>query len=134
MMFDYHLEHIMSFTAKVRHELEVIGQLPEGLRANGYIIDGEVTGPKVSGRLRPVGGDWLTVRTDGSWCWMYERPSKPTTALWSISPTAALWTWVTTAIRTFRRAGRQRAEPLSVLHRDSIRLTPTTFGSTAYIA
>ena len=64
-MFDYHLEHIMSFTAKVRDELEIIGQLPEGLRANGYIIDGEVTGPKVSGRLRPVGGDWLTVRTDG---------------------------------------------------------------------
>ena len=35
------------------------------MRANGYIIDGDVTGPKVSGRLRPVGGDWLTVRTDG---------------------------------------------------------------------
>jgi len=51
-MFDYHLEHILSFTAKVGGTLEVIGELPEGLRANGYIVDGEVTGPKVAGKLR----------------------------------------------------------------------------------
>jgi hypothetical protein len=41
-MFEYRLEHVMSYTAKVRDELEIIGQLPEGLRANGYIIDGFV--------------------------------------------------------------------------------------------
>ena len=64
-MFDYHLEHILSFTAKVGGTLEVIGELPEGLRANGYIVDGEVTGSKVAGKLRLVGGDWLTVRRDG---------------------------------------------------------------------
>ena len=30
-----------------------------------YILGGEVTGPRVSGNLRPVGGDWLTIRKDG---------------------------------------------------------------------
>jgi len=63
-MFEYHLEHIMSYTVKIS-EPEVIGPVPEGLRVNGYILGGEVTGPRVSGKLRPVGGDWLTVRKDG---------------------------------------------------------------------
>lgn len=30
-----------------------------------YATGGEVNGPKVYGKLRPVGGDWLTVRPDG---------------------------------------------------------------------
>jgi Protein of unknown function (DUF3237) len=60
-MFEYRLEHIMSFTVKIA-EPEVIGPVPEGLRINGYISGGEVTGPRVS---RAVGGDWLTVRKDG---------------------------------------------------------------------
>ena len=56
-MFEYRLEHIMSYTVKIA-EPEVIGPVPEGLRVNGYILGGEVTGPRVSGKLRPVGGDW----------------------------------------------------------------------------
>jgi len=63
-MFEYRLEHIMSYTVKIV-EPEVIGPVPEGLRVNGYILGGEVTGPRVSGKLRPVGGDWLTIRKDG---------------------------------------------------------------------
>lgn len=63
-MFEYHLEHIMSYTVKIA-EPEVIGPVPQGLRVNGYILGGEVTGPRVSGKLRPVGGDWLTIRKDG---------------------------------------------------------------------
>ena len=32
---------------------------------NLHITGGELTGPKVHGKLRPVGADWLTIRTDG---------------------------------------------------------------------
>jgi hypothetical protein len=63
-MIEYRLEHIMSYNAKLG-EPEVIGPAPEGLRVNVYVTEGEVTGPRVSGKLRPVGGDWLTIRRDG---------------------------------------------------------------------
>jgi Protein of unknown function (DUF3237) len=29
------------------------------------VTSGEVTGPRIRGILRPVGGDWFTIRTDG---------------------------------------------------------------------
>jgi hypothetical protein len=63
-MYEYRLEHIMSYTVKLA-EPEVIGPVPEGLRVNIYVTAGEVTGPRVSGKLCPVGGDWLTIRGDG---------------------------------------------------------------------
>ena len=63
-MFDYQLEHIMSYNATLA-EPEVIGPLAEGLRLNVYVTGGEVTGPKVFGKVRPVGADWLTIRRDG---------------------------------------------------------------------
>jgi hypothetical protein len=63
-MFEYRVEHIMSYNAKLS-EPEVIGPVPEGLRVNVYVTEGAVTGPRVAGKLRPVGGDWLTVRRDG---------------------------------------------------------------------
>ena len=62
-MLDYNLEHIMSYTVTL--DPEVIGPVPEGFRVNLHITGGEVNGPKVYGKLRPVGADWLTVRTDG---------------------------------------------------------------------
>ena len=61
---DVQLEHICSFWA-VLSAPEVIGPLAEGLRINVYVTGGEVTGPKVRGRLRTVGGDWLSLRPDG---------------------------------------------------------------------
>ena len=63
-MIDYKLEHICSYTATIAPP-EVIGPLPEGIRANFYVTGGEVSGPKLRGKVRPVGADWLTVRTDG---------------------------------------------------------------------
>jgi hypothetical protein len=63
-MIDYRLEHIMSYTAKLAPP-EVIGPLPEGVRVNFYVTGGEITGPKVFGKIRPAGGDWMTVRRDG---------------------------------------------------------------------
>lgn len=63
-MIEPRLEHVMSYTARLR-DPEVIGPLPEGLRVNFYVTGGTVTGPRVSGKLRPVGADWLTLRRDG---------------------------------------------------------------------
>jgi Protein of unknown function (DUF3237) len=54
----------MSYTAKLT-EPEVIGPLPEGIRINIYVAGGEISGPKLSGKRRPVGADWLTIRRDG---------------------------------------------------------------------
>jgi len=59
------LEHLFSYTASLQVPPEVIGPVPEGVRVNFYVTGGTLTGPRVRGRLRPVGGDWLTLRRDG---------------------------------------------------------------------
>jgi hypothetical protein len=58
------LEYICSYWATLTTP-EVIGPVAEGLRLNVYVTDGELLGPQLGGRLRPVGGDWLLIRTDG---------------------------------------------------------------------
>ncbi|HWB51742.1 MAG TPA: DUF3237 domain-containing protein [Stellaceae bacterium] len=63
-MFACRLEHVMSATAKLGTR-EVIGPVPEGFRINIHVASGEVAGPRISGKLLPLGGDWLTVRRDG---------------------------------------------------------------------
>ena len=62
--FNYELEHIFTFGAKLEQP-EIIGPVPTGIRVNFYCLGGEITGPKLQGRCRAIGGDWLTVRTDG---------------------------------------------------------------------
>jgi hypothetical protein len=64
IMIEYRLEHIMSYTAKLS-DPEVIGPVPDGIRVNIYVTGGEMGGPKLSGKFRPVGADWLTIRRDG---------------------------------------------------------------------
>jgi hypothetical protein len=64
-MFNYEMNHICSYTATLDPEFEVIGPVAEGLRLNAYITGGEVTGPRLQGLIRPVGADWLIIRTDG---------------------------------------------------------------------
>jgi len=63
LVIEYRLEHLFSYNAFL--ETEMIGPVAEGLRLNVYVTKGEISGPKLQGKLRPVGGDWLTVRTDG---------------------------------------------------------------------
>jgi hypothetical protein len=58
------LEYICSYWATLAPP-EVIGPIAEGVRVHFYVTAGEVSGPKMRGRLRPVGGDWLLLRTDG---------------------------------------------------------------------
>ncbi|MGH7819320.1 MAG: DUF3237 domain-containing protein [Candidatus Binatia bacterium] len=63
-MIGYELEHVLSYRARLRRP-QVIGRVAEGIRVFFPVDEGEVTGPRVYGRLLPGGGDWLTVRTDG---------------------------------------------------------------------
>lgn len=60
-----HLEHL--FTYRIGFELppEVVGPLPDGLRVNFELSGGAFEGPRLNGKLRPFGNDWLTVRKDG---------------------------------------------------------------------
>jgi len=64
IMIEYKLEHIFSYTGTLASP-EVIGPMPEGIRVNFYSTGGQITGPRIHGKLRPVGGDWVTVRKDG---------------------------------------------------------------------
>jgi hypothetical protein len=64
-MFAYDLKHLFSFTATLRMPPEVIGPLPDGIRATAYVLGGEMNGARVRGRVLPVGGDWLLLRPDG---------------------------------------------------------------------
>ena len=61
----YALEHVCSYNARLQMPLEAIGPVAEGLRLNLYLAGGEVNGPKLQGKVRPVGADWGTMRTDG---------------------------------------------------------------------
>jgi len=61
---DPQLEHICSYWATLSPP-EIIGPLAEGLRVNVYVTGGEISGPKMRGRFRTVGGDWISLRPDG---------------------------------------------------------------------
>jgi hypothetical protein len=61
----YAMDHICSYNATLQMPPEAIGPVAEGLRLNFYLTGGEVSGPRIRGKVRPVGADWLTVRTDG---------------------------------------------------------------------
>jgi hypothetical protein len=62
---DHSLEHICSYSVDLVTTPEVIGPVPGDLRLNAYYAGGEVWGPRLRGRVLPVGADWLTLRTDG---------------------------------------------------------------------
>jgi hypothetical protein len=46
---------------------EMIGPAPEGIVVNWYWspAEGVVTGPSLEGKVRRIGGDWMTIRRDG---------------------------------------------------------------------
>ena len=64
-LISYSLEYIFSFTGRGSTMPEAIGPLAEGLRVNFYNSGGEISGPRIRGKLRAVGGDWVTVGKDG---------------------------------------------------------------------
>lgn len=62
---DYRVEHLYSYNATLQVPFEIIGPTPEGIRLNAYVTGGDAHGPKINGKLRFAGGDWLIVRPDG---------------------------------------------------------------------
>ena len=58
------LEYVCSYWAALTPP-EVVGPVAEGVRVNFFVTAGEVAGPKMRGRLRTGGGDWLLLRSDG---------------------------------------------------------------------
>jgi hypothetical protein len=64
-LLDHELEHICSYTVTLVDPPEVIGPVPGDLRINAYYGGGEIWGPRLRGRVLPVGADWLVLRTDG---------------------------------------------------------------------
>jgi hypothetical protein len=60
----YELEPVCSL-AYVRSGSDFIGVTPIGVKMFGYLGGGEVTGPRIQGKVRPLGGgDWGTLRSD----------------------------------------------------------------------
>ena len=61
--FGYDLEFFAALTVNLR--AEVIGATPDGYRANFFIKDGCVVGPRIEAEVLPEGGDWMHIRPDG---------------------------------------------------------------------
>lgn len=63
-MLKYSMEHVFSYKATLQDPVVVSG--PDGdIRVNFYVSGGEVWGPKLKGKVLPIGADWLTLRKDG---------------------------------------------------------------------
>lgn len=64
-MFPFQTEHLFSYAVNLRAPPEAIGPVPAGIRVNFYIEGGLVTGPRLQGRVLPVGQDAFLLRRDG---------------------------------------------------------------------
>lgn len=61
----YKLEHLFSYSVSVDANMDFMKGMPLGTRLTGYITGGKVWGPKLNGKLLPVGADWSYVRKHG---------------------------------------------------------------------
>jgi len=61
----YKLEHLFSYSVSVDANMDFMKGMPLGTRLTGYITGGEVWGPKLNGKILPVGADWSYVRKHG---------------------------------------------------------------------
>jgi hypothetical protein len=62
--FGCQFDFLATLTATV--DAEVIGDTADGYRVNFYIKGGTVRGPTLDAELRAHGGDWMTIRPDGT--------------------------------------------------------------------
>ena len=60
----YNLEYLFSYTAKVDRAFDIIGPAADGIRYTLYTTGGEVSGPKIRGKIRR-GQNCAYLRTDG---------------------------------------------------------------------
>lgn len=63
-MLSYRSEHLFSYEATITPP-DVIGPCPGDIRLNFGITGGQVHGPRLQGKVRPGGGDFATLRSDG---------------------------------------------------------------------
>lgn len=63
-MFEYAMEHVCTYRASLKDPV-VVSTTDGDIRVNFYVTDGEVWGPRLKGKVLPIGGDWLTLRKDG---------------------------------------------------------------------
>jgi hypothetical protein len=56
---------LFSYTVSLKMPPEVIGPVAEGIRVNFYLAGGEIRGSRCTGKILPVGADWLLIRRDG---------------------------------------------------------------------
>ena len=61
-----HLEHLMSVSITLRPKSPVIPNGPQGTRVVAIVTGGTFEGPKLRGTVDDSGGDWVTLRADGS--------------------------------------------------------------------
>ena len=59
------LDYFLSSSFALKLPPEVIGELPEGIRANFYLDGRSVEGPRLKGKVLAVGADYLVIRKDG---------------------------------------------------------------------
>jgi hypothetical protein len=59
------LEHVVTFTALTGKAMTIPGA-PQGTRGIIPVTGGTFEGPRLSGTLVPPGGDWFTVRANGT--------------------------------------------------------------------
>lgn len=60
------LEFLFTLTANLRPGSPVLMNAPQGSRVIATVIGGSFEGPKLKGTVDNSGGDWVTLRTDGS--------------------------------------------------------------------
>ncbi|MDB5977658.1 MAG: hypothetical protein JWR07_4418 [Nevskia sp.] len=63
-MLAHQTEHLFTYRVDIAPP-EVVGPCPGDVRFNFPLTGGEVWGPRLSGKVRPGGADFATLRTDG---------------------------------------------------------------------
>ncbi len=59
--------YLGELNADIEQPTMVLGATPEGTRMIANVTGGTFEGPRLKGTLPRSGGDWLTIRADGSW-------------------------------------------------------------------
>jgi uncharacterized protein DUF3237 len=62
-LWGYHLNFFATLIVDLR--AESLGETPEGYRVNFFVKGGRVVGPRIDAVVRPEGGDWMAIRSDG---------------------------------------------------------------------
>ena len=63
--YEFQMEYVCSVHVGLDNVPQVFGMVAGAIRGNFYGLSGEVTGPRIQGRVLPRGVDYLTIRSDG---------------------------------------------------------------------